>query len=105
VIGNHNSSKKLIASSLHSELIDFEAHISSYREEQEVHCTHIYERIKKITRDLSGDLEVGIYGSYATKLSMPWSDLDLMVFSNTSKELSSIEVLQQIEIQLKVAAG
>jgi len=100
-IGFHNSSAVAIATTLHEELLDFQEQSALAIDQQASICTHICETLRTIVYSLSSDLDTVVYGSLATKLCMPWSDIDLIVVSQTNRDLSIDRVLSQLEVRLK----
>lgn len=83
---------------LHDELLEFERQIAELTERQESMCSQISEQVQRVVSEVSGgDLESEIFGSYATKLSMPWSDIDFIVCSKSSREVNPEQILTQID--------
>ena len=71
-------------------------------EQQEELILSISEKVKKVVNDISLDLETEVYGSFATKLSMPWSDIDFIITPRENKEVSAETILIQVDQRFRV---
>ena len=63
---------------LHEEILDFYEYIKPY-EEEEFMRNQVVERIRAVVHRLWPEAKVEIFGSFATKLYLPTSDIDLMI--------------------------
>lgn len=80
---NHDHSKqKEIADWLTMEIRDFVAYISPNREEIEIRNKTI-SKIRAALKELWSDADLHVFGSYATDLYLPGSDIDCVVNSRT----------------------
>lgn len=67
---------------LHNEILLFEQQIREHKLKNAEISSQIVERIKMMTTKIHPDLRILIYGSFATDLCMPWSDIDLVVITD-----------------------
>jgi len=65
---------------LHSEILDFEKFISPTDEEEEAR-RGVEQRIKTVVKGIYPEAKVLVFGSCATKLYLPNSDIDILVFN------------------------
>lgn len=80
---NHDHSKqKEIADWLTMEIKDFVAYISPNRQEIEIRNKTI-SRIRAAVKELWTDADLHVFGSYATDLYLPGSDIDIVVNSSS----------------------
>ena len=71
-----------IHKTLHKDLIDYEKYIDYLIYKKKPNIEIIFNKIKLIIGEIAPEYEVKIYGSYAHGLSLPWSDLNLILVSN-----------------------
>lgn len=72
----------VVAPILHNEIIQFEQEVREHKIKNAGTSRLIVERIKAMAKKIDPSLEISIYGSFATDLCMPWSDIDLVVITN-----------------------
>ena len=87
---------------LHNEIIDFCKWIQPTKEDQANRQT-LVKRIKKVVRESYPDAVVMVFGSCASGLNLPHSDIDLLVYNPEAKELTMLNKLcntlvKQIEV-------
>jgi DNA polymerase sigma len=99
-ISRHDHSKETeIADWLTKEIKDFVAYVSP--SEAEIHARNTaVTRIRKLIVDLWPDAEVKVFGSYATDMYLPGSDIDMVVLSPDGK-YDSRAFLYQLGSRLK----
>ncbi|CAM9570357.1 unnamed protein product [Lampetra planeri] len=66
---------------LHEEVLDFYAYMSPGEAEERMR-REVVHRIETVVKELWPTAEVQVYGSVTTKLYLPTSDIDLVVFGN-----------------------
>lgn len=66
---------------LHMELLDFCQFVSPTKQEHEIRL-NLIERIKDIVKNLWPNASIHIFGSMKTKLYLPTSDIDLVIYPN-----------------------
>lgn len=86
----------IVAPILHKELIRFEQNNSEKMMSNKSMCTDILQRITALIEKLSPDLKVKIYGSFATALNMPWSDIDLVISKTTPSPTTPDQMLNEL---------
>ena len=87
-----------IKSNLYKDIIDFQKYTKSEIKKRQKPISHIRSALQE-RLELSGyDYTVNVFGSYATGLCLPWSDLDLILISKSQnmKNTNSVIKLQEI---------
>ena len=87
-----------IKSNLYKDIIDFQKYTKSEIKKRQKPISHIRSSLQE-RLELSGyDYTVNVFGSYATGLCLPWSDLDLILISKNQnmKNTNSVIKLQEI---------
>ena len=74
---------------LHSEILDFVKWIEQSPEEKSTR-ENLVKRIKKIVKSCYPDAVVMVFGSCATGLNLPMSDIDLLVYNPHVSEITQI---------------
>lgn len=64
---------------LHSDLVDFQASVGENLETSSVVRLLLTEKIQRLTRSRFPGAKAEVYGSFATQLALPSSDLDLVI--------------------------
>lgn len=94
-----HSKETEIADWLTKEIKDFVAYVSP--SENEIHARNAaVTRIRKLITDLWPDAEVKVFGSYATDMYLPGSDIDMVVLS-PDRKYDSRAFLYQLGSRLK----
>lgn len=94
---------KDIHTQLHNEILDYVKWITPSKEDMD-NRQSLVKRIKKVVKELYPDAVVMVFGSCATGLNLPNSDIDLLVYNPQVKELTMLNKLcnnlvKQIEVQ------
>ena len=87
-----------IKSNLYKDIIDFQKYTKTEIKKRQKPISHIRSSLQE-RLELSGyDYTVNVFGSYATGLCLPWSDLDLILISKSQnmKNINSVIKLQEI---------
>ena len=77
---------------LHNEILDFVNFIKPTTSDVEAR-TQVVQKIKKVVHGVYPDAQVVVFGSCATELNLPNSDIDLLVYNMTAREQSMISKL------------
>lgn len=78
---------------LHEEILEFEKKIHEYNLENKDICEEIVQQIRSIVAAIFPDLTLQLYGSFATGLCMPFSDIDLVIVDQNNNEIDKDHVL------------
>ncbi len=74
---------------MHNEILDFQRFIESTPEDLKIR-KQVVTRVKNVVRQCYPDACVMVFGSCATGLNLPNSDIDLLVYQPDVKEASMI---------------
>lgn len=88
-----------IHNQLHDEIMKFEQSVNKYNEENKENYDSLIKKISEAVSDIVPDSVCEIYGSFATGLSLPWSDIDIVVKLPNPNYTSGI--LDNLEMNLK----
>jgi non-canonical poly(A) RNA polymerase PAPD5/7 len=96
-----------IAPLLHEEILHFEQWINQYNQEKKTLFDNLINYIKQAVNESIPNSECYIYGSFATGLSLPWSDIDVVIkpsnfapnYSNSSYAINLL--LESVEANIK----
>ena len=89
---------------LHSEILDFVEFIKQTEEDKQMRET-VVERIKKVVQKVYPDAKVLIFGSCATGINLPASDIDLLVYYPAVREITMINKLTSELIRADICAS
>ena len=89
---------------LHSEILDFVEFIRQTEEDKQMR-EEVVERIKKVVQKAYPDAKVLIFGSCATGINLPQSDIDLLVYYPAVRELTMINKLTSELIRADICAS
>lgn len=87
---------KFIVKCLQKDILDFQEYIKDQIRKNRVLIDELIKLVKQAVNDSIPEYEVNLYGSHATNLCLPWSDLDIVlvnkkvVFSNNYAALQSL---------------
>lgn len=85
---------------LHREIVEFNARLSPTQEEQQKRTAAVL-RVAEAARSLWPDSEVKVFGSFATGLYLPTSDIDVVILNSGRGTVQSR--LRALEAELKAA--
>jgi DNA polymerase sigma len=74
---------------LHEEIIIFRDSVQEILQEMQPLKEALIKNIASIIKKALANSEVQVYGSHATKLCLPWSDIDLVVKTNVPDHFQS----------------
>lgn len=74
---------------LHEEILDFCTYVSPTREEERIR-EDLVDRLKKVVEEMWPDAQLKVFGSFLTKLYLPFSDMDMVVFGAKPKGNESV---------------
>lgn len=92
----HKYDDKYIVKCLQRDILDFQEFTKDQIKKNRVFIDELIKLVKQAVNDSIPDYEVNLYGSHATNLCLPWSDLDIVlvnkkvVFSNNYSALQSL---------------
>ena len=69
----------IITKTLQKDLMDYSEYIKAEINQRKVFVMKLVQNIQACVNEISEDYEVKLYGSYATGLCLPWSDLDVVL--------------------------
>ena len=75
---------------LQKDLLDYQKYIQEQMEIKNVIIEKLIYNVKTIVNDILKTYDVQIYGSYATGLSLPWSDLDIVLVNRNQNQNQTI---------------
>jgi len=87
---------KYIVKCLQKDILDFQEYTKDQIKKNRIYIDELIKLVKQAVSDSIPDYEVNLYGSHATNLCLPWSDLDIVlvnkkvVFSNNYSALQSL---------------
>ena len=81
---------------LHEEILFFEKKVLDHEAKRKPQFDDLVKIIEKSVKVTLPKSKVNLYGSYATGLSMPWSDID-MVIDIGNDAISPTDLLPQIQ--------
>ena len=81
---------KYLINSLTRDLLDYQVFVSMIIEKNHHIFDILIENLKQATKETLPDYEVHLYGSHATNLCLPWSDLDVVLISNNNNNENNI---------------
>ena len=94
--------EKYSAACLHKDILDFQDLIKKNIKDLKPTQEELIELVKESVSECIEDYEVLVYGSYATKLCLPWSDIDLVLIPKVNVTLNQYTVLKHLTINLQV---
>lgn len=74
---------------LHEEILDFCNYISPTVEEERIR-EGLVKRLNKVVKEVWPSAQLKVFGSFVTKLYLPFSDMDMVVFGATAKGSESV---------------
>jgi len=89
-----------LCAALSEEVAAFEKSVDEYNEEKKPQFDNLIKLMQGAVREVAADAEFYVYGSFATGLSLPWSDIDIVI--KLPQTYYSYTVLDSIENNLKV---
>ncbi|KAL4466985.1 hypothetical protein ABPG74_010582 [Tetrahymena malaccensis] len=94
-------SKKELIPHLNQEIREFEREVNEYNKRMEPTFDELIRKVEDIIKQNFPNIKLNKYGSYATKLCLPWSDIDIAVdISGINKEDANQSFLKTIEVLL-----
>ena len=91
---NQDLKKEYIYNQLKIDLIDFMTYVHNKNEKLEPTLHKLNDLIRKsVENSLGEDYHLKMYGSRATKLCLPWSDIDYVISCNITKYYEPLKLL------------
>ncbi len=94
--------EKYSAACLHKDILDFQDLIKKNIKDLKPTQEELIDLVKESVSECIEDYEVLVYGSYATKLCLPWSDIDLVLIPKVNVTLNQYTVLKHLTNNLQV---
>ena len=87
---NYNLQDKnnYVINCLSKDLIEFELYVSEHIKKSTNLYEELIKNVKNVVNECAPEYEVNLYGSHATNLCLPWSDLDLVLISKNNNQIS-----------------
>lgn len=97
-------SKKELLPYLNKEINRFEREVNLYNDEMQDTFDSLIDKVRNIITQRYPNIKLHTYGSYATKLCLPWSDIDIVLNCTDMQDsmISQQSFLKKIEILLAV---
>ena len=80
--------------------MDFQEYVKEQIRSNRTHIDELIRLVKQAVSDTIPEYEVIIYGSHATNLCLPWSDLDIVLVSKKGIFINNFSSLQKLYITL-----
>ncbi len=91
---------KYIIRSLQKDILDFQEYTKDLIKRNKSVLDDLIKFVQTSLNDTSPDYEVKLYGSHATNLCLPWSDLDIVLVNKRTQISSNYGVLQTLYVSL-----
>ena len=89
-------SNQYITKQLQYDLLDFNRYVTNQINQKKALFSQLISLIGKyVTESLGSDYSIKVYGSHATKLCLPWSDIDIVVSTPIFKSYTPLFSLYQ----------
>lgn len=98
---NDKFDEKYIIQNINKDIIDFQSYIKEQMQKKQIQVTRIVSLLQGILDESGFDYQIQIFGSYATGLSLPCSDLDMILIPRTITNGKEYSVLQSLYIKLQ----
>ncbi|EAR96991.3 nucleotidyltransferase domain protein (macronuclear) [Tetrahymena thermophila SB210] len=90
-------SKKELIPHLNEEIREFEREVNEYNKRMEPTFDELIKKVEDIIKQQYPNIKLNKYGSYATKLCLPWSDIDIVVDASGVNDSANQSFLKTIE--------
>ena len=80
IVAEHND----VYNKLHEEILQFRDAVKDILMEMQPLKEQLIDNISAVVKKALPNSEVKVYGSHATKLCLPWSDIDLVIITNSN---------------------
>lgn len=97
---NQKYDDKYIIKCLQKDLLDFQEYTKDQIKKNKVVLDELLRFVQQAVNDTIPDYEVKLYGSHATSLCLPWSDLDIVLINKRNPYSSNYSVLQSLYVTL-----
>ncbi|KAL4510168.1 hypothetical protein ABPG72_010361 [Tetrahymena utriculariae] len=94
-------SKKELIPHLNEEIRKFEREVNEYNKRMEPTFDELIKKVEDIIKQQYPNIKLTKYGSYATKLCLPWSDIDIVVDASGVNDSANSSFLKTIQVLLK----
>ena len=91
-----------VATILHQEILSFEESVNRYNNKNKGVFDALIQKITIAVEEIAPDSKCTIYGSFATGLSLPWSDIDIVIeLAQVITHYQIMSLLENLEQSLK----
>lgn len=94
--------EKYIIKCLQKDLLDFQEYTKDQIRRNKALQEELIRLVQEAVGEISTDFEVKLYGSHATSLCLPWSDLDIVLVHKRTNTSNNYGVLQSVYLNLLV---
>ena len=100
---NESYQENYITQNLSKDILDFQRYNQIQMTQKQQIIKSLFSSIQNIIDSLKLDYQIQIYGSYATGLCLPWSELDLVLIpkKNNNQHGKEFTILQSLYITIK----
>ena len=91
---------KYIIKSLQKDILDFQDYIKDQNKKNRIIVDELIRLVQTSVNDCIPEYEVKLYGSHATNLCLPWSDLDIVLVNKRVPFSTNYTVLQNLYLVL-----
>ena len=98
---NDKFDEQYLIQNINKDIIDFQNYIKEQMQKKQMQVTGIVSLLQGILDESGFDYQIQIFGSYATGLSLPCSDLDVILVPRTITNGKEYSVLQSLYIKLQ----
>ena len=85
---NFNQDNNYVRNCLSKDIIEFELFVTEHIKNLSSLYDELIKNIQNAVNECFQDYEVHLYGSHATNLCLPWSDLDVVLISKKNNQIS-----------------
>ena len=85
---NFNQDNNYVRNCLSKDIIEFEQFVTEHIKNLSSLYSELIKNIQNAVNECFQDYEVHLYGSHATNLCLPWSDLDVVLISKKNNQIS-----------------
>lgn len=97
---NNKYDERYIIKCLQKDLLDFQEFTKDQIKNNKIIIDELLKLIQSAVNDSIPDYEVNLYGSHATNLCLPWSDLDIVLINKRNPYSNNFTALQSLYLVL-----
>ena len=92
--------EQYIYTQIQKDLLDYQKYIVYKMESKREKVNDIIINFNDLIKTITNDFEIKLFGSYAHNLSVPWSNVDLLIVNKNNNENESIDILDKLKALL-----